>query len=216
MTPDAAIAERVLALYHKERWGEFEHVETSAADGGICWAVGPLDDAALVVFRGSKTCVDWFRDLCCWPLDPVHTALGPVHAGFFAGMEVATLAIAPWLKGRPLVIAGHSLGAARAWLYAGILKASIPGYPNQQPTKRVVTFGSPRPGFAKLAALLGEIPSRSYRNRHDPVCCVPFAIPPLFPYVEPAPFTLIDAAPEPHDPWLGMADHHMELYAKGV
>jgi hypothetical protein len=198
----------VLALYDQARWtSDFAQVEPPVRDDGVCWGLKRFPECDMIVFRGSQTREDWVRDFMA-AAHPVRDlpGLGPVEDGFFAGMQAAAAAAAPLLRPLPLCIVGHSLGAAHAWLFAGMTliggKSDI----------RVVAFGSPRPGFRKLAALLANVSVASYCNGPDPVCHAPFHIPPLFPYVEPAAFTEIEVRPDPSDRWKGWAAYHRERY----
>lgn len=214
MPTDLAIAKLTLSLYHEEEWSTFDHVERPESDSGICWAIKSLEDATVVITRGSTTKQDWFRDFLALPAHEMmpYSVLGPVHSGFSVGLPVAWGAIKQIFGtiNKPVVFAGHSLGAARAWILAAmsIVDGIMPS--------RIVVFGSPRPGFSQLATVINEAPQKSYRNGHDVVCAVPFTIPPSFLYVEPAAFTLLDVAPAADDPWGPLAHHHMELYVAGL
>jgi len=110
-----------------------------------------------------------------------------------------------------VTIAGHSLGAARATLFCGLLIAW-----GLIPMARVV-FGEPRSGCDDLTNLLRVIPHNvSYRNAdihgHDLVTDVPTS--PPFNRVTP----LIDvyAPPPPNDSWGLLAYHHAYLYQNGL
>ena len=216
MPTDLEIAQLTAALEQAstKNWSSFDHVEPPQQDGGVCWGIKAFDDATVVVMRGSITKQDWFRDFLAMPAHEVspYEKLGPVHLGFSIGLPAAWKIIKPGVtvRQKPLILAGHSLGAARAWILAGM--AIVDGVV----AARVVVFGSPRPGFAQLASVVAEAPQKSYRNRLDPVCEVPFNIPPKFPYVEPAPFTMLDVEPAAEDEWGPLADHHMPLYVAGL
>src|SRR6202022_242093 len=86
-------------------------------------------------------------------VEPIHHHdLGPVHAGFYSGMrtverELGTLVPPP----RPLVICGHSLGAARAVILSALLTLD-----GRAPIARIC-FGEPRAGFARLGEILAPI-----------------------------------------------------------
>ena len=70
---------------------------------------------AYVVFQGSKTPLDWIRDLIGFAPSVDHATFGPMWGGFLIGMEYAWGAIKPLLADVDEVIfTGHSLGAARA------------------------------------------------------------------------------------------------------
>ena len=106
-------------------------------------------------------------------------------------------------------IAGHSLGAARALIAAGLLTAA------KRPPERVLALGCPKPGFQKLSDLIlaGGYPVMCVRNGPDPVAAVPLTLPDL-PYCKPVADTAIHEPPaDPADPF---AWHHVQLYLDGV
>ncbi|SIO38681.1 Lipase (class 3) [Bradyrhizobium erythrophlei] len=88
------------------------------------------------------------------------------------------------LTGQPVIVTGHSLGAARAAVMCGLMVAD-----GAAPAARVV-FGEPKPGLMDFAERIKDVPARSYRNgdalHHDLVTDVPFSFPPLQ-YVHPTP-----------------------------
>lgn len=166
--------------------------------------------ADVFAFRGSVSEEDWIRDFEGWPRR--HPLLGYCHNGFLENMDdlydKLLLAVDP---ARPFAIAGHSLGAARALIMAGIFTA------RGRPPALVVTFGTPRPGFQQLSGILnsGGFPIRCYRNGPDPVAEVPLKVPPLLLYQKPQADILLGSAPEfhPEDPFRW---HSMPLYLEGV
>ena len=203
MLSDLHIAQICNQLYFPSPQGfwsaEFPH------DGGYA-ALRREPGYDVAVWRGSVTPIDWLDDFDSLPvLDPV---LGWVHQGFRAGVEAVQAQLDKAVT-QPLIITGHSLGAAHAWLHAGLRITS------GQQVSRVVVMGSPRPGFAKLAELLSRVPSSSYKNRLDPVTGVPLTTL-LFPYQEPAPFIELNSAPPSPDSWGVLADHHVALYLDGI
>ena len=113
-------------------------------------------------------------------------------------------------------IAGHSLGAAEADLYAySRVKRGLP-------VAGVYTFGNPRPGNSALGTALAIIPVwRAIKNGvgrfpdYDLVTAVPFDIEEMLDYAQPAPFEVIDEAPAPDDPWGLFRYHHSQLYQAG-
>lgn len=166
-----------------------------------------LKDNALI-FRGSVTKDDWLRDLLAYPnyLED-HPQLGRIHAGFYEGMDVFFDKASSFLR-EGAVIGGHSLGAARAWLFAGRCVAA--GY---RPS-RISVYGSPRPGCAELRELLASIPMMSYKNRFDPVTNVPIWLP-NFPVVDMCDFSMLNVSPALNDIEV-FADHHIGLYVNGI
>lgn len=171
--------------------------------------VKTIAGVSLVVFRGSITLEDWYDDIArALPMDDA--LLGPVHSGFWQPVSVLALTLDQLLLGvSEVVICGHSLGAARALLYAASRKAQ------DLPVARVVTFGTPRPGFQRVASLLKETSVTAYKNRSDPVTDVPFTLPEL-PYVSAVTQTPLDIAPPLWDEIELLADHHFSLYLCGV
>jgi hypothetical protein len=114
------------------------------------------------------------------------------------------------------VVAGHSLGAARAAVLCGLMRAD-----GCKALARVV-FGEPLPGMTQLAGLIADIPGRSYCNgdahHHDVVTDVPFRIP-LLNWVRASP--LIHVTAEPDQPAVDLlgelfAYHHCPLYRQAM
>lgn len=203
---DADLAALCGAIYDTMSGTGFDHFDLGA-DDGICWAIKRLADVDVIVFRGSKTGLDWIRDFRA--IDYI-TRVGHVHLGFYDGMEHMWMECKPLLE-RPVIVTGHSLGAARASILTALMVAD-----GHQPIARVV-FGEPKPGFVDLAQVVNRVPGRSYRNgderHHDLVTDVPLSIPPLQ-YVHPTPVIPVCARPE-GDLFsrLGvLAWHHIPLY----
>lgn len=169
-----------------------------------------VDGYLVIAFRGSVDPIDWFRDVEGVP--QWHPKLGMVHGGFFRGMEEAAVTIARLIRtySLPYIITGHSLGAARALLCAGIL--TVEGMTDLP--EALVSFGCPRPGFAALSDILrsGKYPIRIYKNRSDPIAEVPTILPY---WQKPVPDTKIDAEGDPNEHSI-FSDHHMGLYVAGV
>lgn len=167
--------------------------------------------ADVIAFRGSIDEEDWLRDFQGWPRK--HPVLGYCHSGFLAGMDTvaAELTQAIDASGRPFVVTGHSLGAARALIVAALLTAG-----GRKPVL-VETYGTPRPGMERLSQILlgGGYPIRAYKNGPDPVAEVPATIPPLLMYRKPVADTLLYVPPQDdaEDPFHW---HHMPLYLEGV
>lgn len=195
-------------------WDHFFTGSDSADDIGICWGLKRYNDCEAVVFRGSVDPHDWLDDAMAAAIRPFdHWAIGAVHAGFYRGMEMFTTTLLPMLSGRPLLVAGHSLGAARADILTGLLIAA------KQPPARRVVFGEPKPGFTKFCALAAQVPAASYRNtdgtEHDPVTDVPFTLP-MWPYCHPTPLTDVSAQPTVDDPANPFRLHHAALYVAAL
>jgi hypothetical protein len=204
---DALIASYCNAIYSPTAvigdWDRFD----AGLDDGVCLAVKKLPGFDLVVFRGSITAQDWIADFNALPIP---SRIGHVHAGFFAGMEQAWAELRPLLM-QPVIVSGHSLGAARAAVLCALMVKD-----GAAPAARVV-FGEPKPGLIDLATLIKDVPARSYRNgdtlHHDLVTDVPFSLPP-FEYVHPTPIVPVCAEPtgDLFQRYGAFAYHHMPLY----
>lgn len=199
MISDLDAARACAALYAPQP-GDFDHVEETA---GVCWALRRYPDLDLLVFRGSMTKEDWFRDVLAEL--PVTTNGAWYPAGFEEGLNEARQAIVPLVSpSKAIIVAGHSLGAARAAIFAGMAGWRFP-------VARLILFGCPRPGTTDLPRQLSGVPIASYRNRQDPVTMVPTDPP----WSHVAPFIELDAPPDPADISI-FRDHHLPLYIAGL
>ena len=146
MITEHDIAALCLAIYPGQPPVEWDLLELPA--DGIAFGRKDFGTAAAVIFRGSVTLDDWLRDGEA-TADPFeHEGLGPVHPGFFAGLTELWERLKPVLVEKPCIIAGHSLGAARASLFTGLMVLD-----DYLPVRRLC-FGEPRPDFRRLAASL--------------------------------------------------------------
>jgi hypothetical protein len=186
-------------------------------DDGICLALKKLDGCDVIVFRGSITVHDWIDDIMVLPIGsigPLKTVMGNVHFGFYSGMEKVWAELKPLIT-QPVIVTGHSLGAARADILCGLMIAD-----GMSPVARVV-FGEPKPGLMDFGAYIKNVPGRSYRNgdtkHHDVVTDVPMLFPPLQ-FVHPTPIIVVTAEPSgDFFSRLGLfAYHHIELYQAAV
>ena len=215
---DALIVSLCAAIYDpialiSPTWDHFD----LGADDGVCYGLKKLDGCDVVVFRGSITLQDWLRDLFVLPIPalvPELTRIGHVHAGFFLGMEKVWGELQPLLT-QPVIVTGHSLGAARAAILTGLMVKD-----GRPPIARVV-FGEPKPGLSDLAALIEGVPARSYRNgdalHHDVVTDIPATMPPMQ-FVHPSPVVVVTKSPgDDLFSKLGIfAWHHIELYQAAI
>lgn len=189
------------------------HYDDGADSDKICWSIAREGDLDFVILRGSTTFIDWQRDFDAWA-DPFHKlSLGHVHPGFLLGMEQILDEARPLIRDRcAVVVTGHSLGAARADILAGLMVLN--GY---SPIR--VVFGEPKPGFKDFAAVISNVPSAAYCNGddkgHDLVTDVPFSFPPEE-YVHPAPLTSLVVSPAPNDDWGVFRYHHWQLYDAAI
>lgn len=183
-------------------------------------AVKYADGITYIVFPGSQTPLDWFEDLQGIPA--TNSLVGRVEMGFNHGLERRFAEIKDFI-GEHSVVCGHSLGAARACIFGGMLAAS------QKPPLRIAAFGCPRPGYDQLTETLKLVSMGIYRNRCDPVTYVPMPIPLIGPWQHNREIVHIDIAPSTMDgdptPWADFndatehftfRDHHIELYVAGV
>lgn len=184
---------------------QFDKIWPLTATRNVWVSLKKMGGFDVVAFRGSETPGDWFKDIVTDLY--LHPVLGGVHQGFSFGIDETYDAILKDLK-QPLIIVGHSLGAARALLVAGLMVA------RGIPVSKVMTCGSPRPGVMTLKTILKDIEIKSYHNRFDPVPYLP--VPSIgLNYTHPRELIKINIAPplldiEP------LADHHIELYQAGI
>lgn len=191
----AALCAEIYNNNHKS-WDRFVVVN------GVCLALVNLSDALVIVGRGTDCTLDDLRDFDAVPYnDP---KLGTVHHGFFEGVDDALAALAILMPSKPLILTGHSEGAAHIWIVAARL-LSIGTHIDQ-----IVTFGSPRPGYASLACLFGQTSCTSYRNGTDPVTYVA-----PDPYVPCAPYVQLHCVP-PAGPFDLLGWHHIDGYRNAL
>lgn len=125
-------------------------------------AEGPA--GAVLVFRGSSAPLDWITNLNAAPVG--WRGGGRVHRGFAKALEPVWPEIARQIEkvlggaGGPLLITGHSLGAALATLSAGLI-----------PAGRLITFGSPKVGDSAFCRSVRA--AERYVNNRDVVCRLP-------------------------------------------
>ncbi|MGB8601305.1 MAG: lipase family protein [Rhizomicrobium sp.] len=210
---DAAIAQICFRLYADTPSADPYWDHLWPQDGGFA-AHKRVGDVDIVVWRGSVTAKDWLLNFDTVPA--FDGALGLVHAGFVRGVWPLQDAITMAL-GAHVIVTGHSRGAAQATLFAGHLAAI-----GRAPV-RLVTFGTPRPGYQQLADVLaaGKVAIASYKNLNDPVTDVPFAVDLIgtrcdLPYVHVAPFIQLAVQPDGGDVWGPVAPHHWQLYTRGL
>lgn len=206
------IADNLLAQYN----GEYQVFDLMTNIGGIDFAVKRWPDCTEIDFEGSHDPRDWLRDFQAIMIQV--PGIGGVEAGFNAGTDqVVDVLLKNIAKTLPVIIGGHSLGAAHAHIVARKLIAA--GFTPSMVSRCV--FGSPRPGDSVLAGGLKDSPVESYRNfqdfnHQDFVCDVPFEILLLAPFKHPGAYKLVNVAPDANDPWGPLARHHMELYRKAL
>jgi len=133
-------------------------------------------DCVLVAFPGTHDLADVLRDLDCGrryreiggQVCAVHRGFDRSHEAIRAHVHLAASRVSP---GAPLFVTGHSKGAAVAKRFA--LEARIA---RGLPIAGVITFGEPRGGDARYAALYqAQLGPRSLRitNAADPMPWLP-------------------------------------------
>lgn len=125
-------------------------------------AQGP--EFAVLCFRGSDNIRAWMTNLDALPAE--WRGSGKTHRGFVAALEAVWSAVEAAIAqaNPPVVMTGHSLGAALATLAASL-----------RPDAELITFGAPRVGDATFSASMQRraAGSRRYVNNRDIVCRLP-------------------------------------------
>jgi len=155
VTTDTDIAQLCLAIYSSSgAWDQLELPED-----GIAFGVKDLGTVIALIFRGSTSLPDFIHhsEAIADPFE--HDGLGPVHPGFFAGLPELWDRLKNTLTNKPCVVAGHSLGAARASLFTGLM---VPA--DHSPVRRLC-FGEPRSGFPQSDREQSATPSGVARAR---------------------------------------------------
>lgn len=211
MPTDSDIAQLCLDIYS----GSDAFDQAELPDDGIAFGIKDLGPVVALIFRGSATLPDFIHDseAIADPLE--HDGLGPVHPGFFAGLPALWDRLENALTQKPCVVAGHSLGAARASLFTGLMVLA-----NHPPVRRLC-FGEPRSGFPQSASIIAEVRARSFCNgngrAHDLVTDLPFTTW-VEDYVHATPLIPMGVPPTVGDVerYLIFAWHPMALYARGT
>lgn len=159
-----------------------------------------VEGVDFVILRGSVSTEDWLRDFEAVPVEDA--LLGTVHLGFLTGMDDVYAEVSA-VVGHSVAIGGHSLGGARARILAGLFVAN-----GNKAEVMLCTFGSPKPGYQKLADILesGNVWHQSRRNALD---VVP-TLPPLGEWVHTEQYLSVNVPAA--SIFSEFSDHHMPLY----
>lgn len=165
-----------------------------------------VEGTDILVFRGSHNVHDWLVDFDALPHK--HPRIGWCHAGFLRYMDLVLEEVMSVI-GKDIIVTGHSLGAARASILAGLL------IDHGALIRSRVVFGEPKPGFKRLATILQQsgCELRSYRNLQDPVTEVPLTLS-LLPYMRASPLIPISVPADDGNDILH--EHHIGLYVSGM
>jgi len=210
--PISAIADQYAWLYTSLPAPDNTWDKIIPTDGAYV-AVKNVAGTDYVMFRGSTTFLDWIEDFAAFAIPLETDALGGVHPGFYSG-TIAVRTVLDRFLGPKVVLVGHSLGAGHAALYAGLRLAA------GKPVDKLIMFGEPRAGGAKLASVLTPLAVESYRNAdsngHDLVTDVPVKIQPLLNYQHPRELIDVSHSPSVNDKWGLFRYHHMGHYARAL
>lgn len=166
-----------------------------------------IDGVQYVAFAGTENVMGWLDDFDVLPY--YHPRLGNLEKGFYRNIPDFVGQITPDLdRELPVVVTGHSRGAAMAAIFAAelaLLAISMKGV-------HAVLFACPRPGYQRFADFMrANIDGASYRNGPDPVPEVPPS-----PFVDPYPHIAMNVPPGGAEDILPIAWHKGNLYQAGI
>ena len=127
--------------------------------------VRDMGEFCLLALRGTAEPRDWITDA---EFDLHPTPFGWIHRGFWESSSEMAAALANWQPGKPVVLAGHSLGGAQSVVLAGLLA-------QRMAILAAYTFGQPRVGDSTWRQRFAElrIPLFRFVNEIDIVSRVP-------------------------------------------
>ena len=163
-------------------------------------------DGTAFAFPGTDNIACWLADLDC---GVARTELGRIHNGFNSSANLIRAEIEAKVSTvlQPIILTGHSEGAALALLLGGYLCAA------GHAPKAIFAFEPPR---VTVDSVLGDILTQHgvtvYATAHglDVVPMVPRL---LFPWQHPAALTAIG---EPSEPFPNVSDHQMARVVDAV
>lgn len=185
------------------------------SDNIVLGGIKNVGDDQVLIFPGTRTLDEWRMNFQALPESTDHPVFGPVHRGFFTGLEpFVTMAQTHLNPNKTIYVVGHSRGAAEAPLAAALLRMA------GLLVTRIVMFAPPKTGEAKFVAFMAPVDKVLYRNSgpdgHDYVTDVPAYIPGLAPYVHLAGLTDVRGEPDPLDAWGLFRFHHIQYYLQGL
>ena len=148
-------------------WG-FSDCRFIDVDDTQCFVV-ESDKFVVLCFRGSENLGDWIANL---NMRSTTRGYGKVHRGFLGAFEAVKLELQGLLRnlqGRPLLLAGHSLGGALATVAAAEWEGKFP-------ISGIYTFGQPGVGKGEFPKFINQnYDGKFYRfvNDDDIVTRVP-------------------------------------------
>lgn len=171
------------------------------------WIVGYGTDAdgnPMFAIAGSERIEDFISDADFLPTDAGQ--LGKVHAGFYYDAPKVFAAVQPYLVGGISII-GHSLGASRAAILAGMCAI------NHIPVANLFMFEPAAPGYEELSLQVkGFVPNIvATRNARDFVPDLPPPFP--FPYMQICDLVNLNNPANSDDP---VDDHLLPAVTAGV
>lgn len=135
------------------------------------------DEVILIAVRGTgsislwETLFDGWRDADALQV-PFDEGVGKAHRGFYEGYQAISNFIQRYLNqfhtDQKVIICGHSLGGAIAFLLAEALRRDEKGY-----DVLLYTYGAPRAGDAALVEGASALAHHRMVNNNDPVPSVP-------------------------------------------
>lgn len=163
-------AARQLVRQHVLDYDEFAQFSVGTSQ---VTCIKNLDTEYVIAFRGTDDKEAMLLDLKTWQTSSETD--GQVHYGFKKYVDDIEQNVLNWLESysvleqkKPIVVTGHSLGAAAATIFITRLKAM--GYENLS----LYTYGSPRVGDRNWAKQFDDIEAYRFVNNNDIVCRVPF------------------------------------------